>query len=95
MSTTYLDEAERATYLLALDAGRVLVEGAVDDVLASLPGTVTVADEAVRPEWSWPRGRVRHEYWPEGSPERGDVVTPDLEDVVLALSLARRSAVPA
>jgi ABC-type multidrug transport system ATPase subunit len=91
MSTTYLDEAERATYLIVLDEGRVLVEGPVDDVLASLPGTVTRSDEAVRQQWSWRRGRVRHEYWPNGAPDGGTVVTPDLEDVVIALSLARRA----
>jgi ABC-2 type transport system ATP-binding protein len=91
MSTTYLDEAERATCLLALDEGRVLAEGPVDDVLASFPGVVTAVDEAVRPEWSWRRGRMRREYWPHGDPTRGSVVAPDLEDVVLALSLARRA----
>ena len=93
MSTTYLDEAERASYLVVLDEGRVLVEGAVDDVLASLPGTLTVVEDAVRPEWSWRRGRLRHEYWPDGGATRGEVVAPDLEDVVIALSLSRRTAV--
>ena len=93
MSTTYLDEAERATYIVALDEGRVLVEGNVDEVLGSLPGVLTETEDAVRPAWSWRRGRVRHEYWPDGGPERGTVVAPDLEDVVIALSLARRAGV--
>ncbi len=91
MSTTYLDEAERATYLLALDEGQVLAEGPVDEVLASLPGVVTAVEEAVRPQWSCRRGRMRREYWPQGDPTRGRVVAPDLEDVVIALSLARRT----
>ena len=36
------------------------------------------------------RGRDRHEYWPSGDPPT-DVaaVEPDLEDIVIALSLAR------
>ena len=68
-----------------------IAEGTIDDVLASLPGVVTAGEEAARPEWSWRRGRARHEYWPDGAPARGDVVAPDLEDVVIALSLARRA----
>jgi ABC-2 type transport system ATP-binding protein len=91
LSTTYLDEAERAAHLVVLDEGRILVEGDVDTVLASLPGTVTEVDEPVRPEWSWRRGRVRHEYWPNGAVGAGLAVSPDLEDVVIASSLARRA----
>ena len=91
MSTTYLDEAERASHLLVLDEGRVLAEGTTDDVLASLPGVVTADQRAARPEWSWRRGRARHEYWPDGAPTSGALVAPDLEDVVIALSLARRA----
>jgi ABC-2 type transport system ATP-binding protein len=92
MSTTYLDEAERAAHLVVLDGGRILVEGDVDSVLGSLPGAVTVVEDPVRPEWSWRRGRVRHEYWPDGAPSAGLPVRPDLEDVVIASSLARRAA---
>jgi ABC-2 type transport system ATP-binding protein len=92
MSTTYLDEAERAAHLVVLDEGRILVEGDVDSVLGSLPGAVTVVEDPVRPEWSWRRGRVRHEYWPDGAPSAGLPVRPDLEDVVIASSLARRAA---
>jgi hypothetical protein len=42
---------------------------------------------------------VRHEYWPGGAPSNPPAgttaVAPDLEDIVIALSLARRNAVPA
>ena len=90
MSTTYLDEAERAASLVVLDRGRALAQGSWDDVRASFAGTVTSGAEPVRRDWSWRRGRVVHEYWPEGAQVRGDVIAPDLEDVVIALSLARR-----
>jgi ABC-2 type transport system ATP-binding protein len=90
MSTTYLDEAERAASLVVLDGGRVLAQGAWDDVRATFTGTVTSGASAVRPEWSWRRGRVVHEFWAEGEPAQGGVIAPDLEDVVIALSLARR-----
>jgi ABC-2 type transport system ATP-binding protein len=37
---------------------------------------------------------VQHEYWPGADPPPGmTTVTPDLEDIVIALSLARRNAV--
>ncbi|WP_029288378.1 ABC transporter ATP-binding protein [Cellulomonas sp. HZM] len=92
MSTTYLDEAERAGHLVVLDGGEVLVQGSYDEVRAGFPGTVTRAPEAVRPQWSWRRGRERHEYWPDGDAPAGrEVVAPDLEDIVIASSLVRRA----
>ena len=94
MSTTYLDEAERATTLLAIDAGRVLARGTRDEVVSTLRGSITRTMRPRRRAWSWRRGRSFHEYWPtdasEQPPSDGDLVSPDLEDVVVALSLARR-----
>ena len=100
MSTTYLDEAERAAHLVVLDRGRVLVQGSYDQVRAGFAGVVAQADQPARAEWAWRRGRVLHEYWPAGDPSTpsgpsaGTPVAPDLEDIVIALSLARRNAVP-
>ncbi|HYB16129.1 MAG TPA: hypothetical protein VEF71_11745, partial [Streptosporangiaceae bacterium] len=93
MSTTYLDEAERAAHLVVLDSGRVLVQGSYDQVRAGFAGVITRTDEPVRAEWAWRRGRVLHEYWPRADPAAGTTVAPDLEDIVIALSLARRNAV--
>jgi ABC-2 type transport system ATP-binding protein len=90
MSTTYLDEAERAASLVVLDAGRVLAVGPWDDVRATFVGTVTTLRSAVRPEWAWRRGRSVHEYWAPGEAPEGEAIEPDLEDVVIALSLLRR-----
>jgi ABC-2 type transport system ATP-binding protein len=92
MSTTYLDEAERAAQLLVLEQGRVLLQGSYDDVRAGFVGTITRGPSAVRPEWSWRRGRERQEYWPAtDQPDDRTVVDPDLEDLVVALSLAARN----
>ncbi|PJJ47849.1 ABC-2 type transport system ATP-binding protein [Mumia flava] len=89
MSTTYLDEAERAAHLVVLDGGSVLVQGSYDEVRAGFSGTITRAADATRPAWSWRRGRERHEYWPAADPPHDlAVVDPDLEDIVIALSLA-------
>jgi ABC-2 type transport system ATP-binding protein len=94
MSTTYLDEAERAAHLVVLDRGRVLVQGSYDQVRADFAGVITRTDQPVRAEWAWRRGRARHEYWPDADPPAGaTAVAPDLEDIVIALSLARREAV--
>ncbi len=95
MSTTYLDEAERAARLVVLDGGRILVQGSYDQVRAGFPGVVTRTGEPVRAEWAWRRGRERHEYWPGADPPPGSTIAePDLQDIVIALSLARRHLVP-
>jgi ABC-2 type transport system ATP-binding protein len=94
MSTTYLDEAERAAHLVVLDSGRILIQGSYDQVRAGFAGVVTRTGEPVRAEWAWRRGRVQHEYWPGADPPPGTtVVAPDLEDIVIALSLVRRNEV--
>jgi ABC-2 type transport system ATP-binding protein len=62
-------------------------------VRADFAGVVTEADQPVRAGWAWRRGRALHEYWPGGAPSDPPagttVAEPDLEDIVIALSLAR------
>jgi len=91
MSTTYLDEAERAASLLALDGGRMLASGTLQEVLDSFDGAIARTATPHRRAWSWRRGRVYHEYWPATAevPLDALAVIPDLEDVVIALSLLR------
>jgi ABC-2 type transport system ATP-binding protein len=92
MSTTYLDEGERAGQLIVLDQGRTLVDGTYDDVRRGFQGVITEDGTAVRPEWSWRRGRARREYWPTSNPPADrTVVQPDLEDIVVALSLSAKN----
>jgi ABC-2 type transport system ATP-binding protein len=94
MSTTYLDEAERAEQLIVLSRGRILTQGSLALVLGSIHGQVTEVDAPVRRAWAWRRGAQFHEFWPEGAAQQpqGRVVDPDLEDVVITLSLQRRNA---
>ena len=92
MSTTYLDEAERAASLLALDGGRTLAHGTLQEVLDSFDGAIARTPTPHRPAWAWRRGRDYHEYWPRAADVPFDtvVVTPDLEDVVISLSMLKR-----
>ena len=91
MSTTYLDEAERAAGLLVLDGGRTLAGGTLADVLDSFDGAVARTATPQRRAWAWRRGREFHEYWPTTAelPPDAVAVIPDLEDVVIALSLLK------
>ncbi|MEV6103595.1 ABC transporter ATP-binding protein [Streptomyces sp. NPDC051940] len=91
MATTYLDEAERASYVLVLDEGRALAAGTPAHVMASTPGTLTThRPPPADPGRSWRRGRLVHAWQPEGTRSHGEPVTPDLEDSVIARTLADR-----
>lgn len=92
MSTTYLDEAERAASLLALEGGRTLASGRLQDVLDSFAGAIVRTVTPHRRAWAWRRGREYHEYWPATVDVPMDAVrvTPDLEDVVITMSLLKR-----
>ena len=97
MSTTYLDEAQRAGQVLVLDQGRVLVAGTPAEVVAGMQGVLTEAARPHRREWAWRRGRVFREVWPEGLPgevpEGLTVVAPEvLEDVVISRALGVANA---
>ncbi len=98
LATVYLDEAERASWLLALDDGNVLAEGTPDQIAAAVPGTIRVSTE--RPSGdasrrSWRRGAMWGTWTPEGADSpapQADVVRPDLHDAVTVAALARELA---
>jgi ABC-2 type transport system ATP-binding protein len=97
LSTTYLDDAQRAGSVLALDAGRTLASGTPEEIIASVPGTVLTA--AAQPQGealglAWRRaGRWRIWVPPPGrAPAGGEPVTPDLQDAVTVAALARELA---
>jgi ABC-2 type transport system ATP-binding protein len=90
MTTTYMDEAERASQVLVLDRGRVLVDGPPDAVVAAFDEPLTQGPRAIRPEWAWRRGGTFREMWPsEPPPSELPTVAADLEDVVIARTLLR------
>jgi len=101
LATAYLDEAERASWLLALDEGHALAEGTPDEIAAAVPGTIRTSTE--RPSGdasrrSWRRG-ARWRTWTPGAAgsvaPQADVVRPDLHDAVTVAALARELAVTA
>jgi ABC-2 type transport system ATP-binding protein len=100
LATSYLDEAERAVDVLALDAGRELAAGTPQEIIAAMPGTLRVSD--TRPEGearrrAWRRGG-RWRIWDPSGPgpgpagEAGGTVAPDLQDAVTVAILARELA---
>jgi ABC-2 type transport system ATP-binding protein len=73
LATSYLDEAERAAQVLALDAGRELAAGTPEQIVAAMPGTVRVMDgqpvgDAARRAW---RRNARWRVWAPDGPEAG------------------------
>ena len=85
VSSAYLDEAERAAWVLVLHEGRPLVAGPPEDVVATLPGAVVEVEAPTDPARAWRRGPRWREWRPEGDPA---AVAPGLEDVVIVASLA-------
>jgi ABC-2 type transport system ATP-binding protein len=92
LSTTYLDEAERAARLLVLDSGRPLATGTPAGIVASMPGAIRAvgerpAGEAGRRSW---RRRAVWRLWDPGDlPAAPGSLPPDLQDAVTVLALRR------
>lgn len=98
-STTYLDEAERATRLYLLGDGQLLGSGTPDDVISQTPGTIwQVPFTSVRAQQvldvggAWRRGETIYLWEPEGNsqtPVGFEVAGADLENTSIALLLER------
>lgn len=101
MSTTYFDEASRASRVLVLDAGRALAAGSPAEITAAVPGTIVAvperpADEDERRR-AWRRAGAWRIWQPDGAspaPGRphGERVPPDLQDAVCVAELRRELA---
>lgn len=89
LTTTYLDEAQRAGHVVLLHQGRVARAGAPGWLRDTAPGTFAVLD---RPAGTrcWRRGRRWHAWWPPGTPPDPDALVrrPDLEDVAILATTA-------
>jgi ABC-2 type transport system ATP-binding protein len=98
LTTTYLDEAERASVVTVLDRGRAIASGTSDDVMNSMPGYITAPDRPSVPARSWRRGRSIREWHPatdrsSAATSDGSRLSPsdlDFEDVVIARLLEAR-----
>jgi ABC-2 type transport system ATP-binding protein len=84
-SSAYLDEAERAPWVLVLHEGRPLEAGPPDQVAASLPGAVVEVAAPTDPARAWRHGARWREWRPGGG---SGALAPRLEDVVIVASLA-------
>lgn len=91
MATTYLDEAERASRVLALDNGETLIEGTPAQVLERVPGHVTVVDTPTERALAWRRGRSWRQ-WSPTHPPAGTAPVADLEDAMVAAGMAKETA---
>ncbi len=96
LTTTYLDEAERAASVLVLDDGRVLARGTPDEIVSAVPGTVLISSERLRgpvARHAWRRAATWRVWMPPGEddppPVAGEVTKPDLQDAVIVAALAR------
>jgi ABC-2 type transport system ATP-binding protein len=100
LATAYLDEAERASWLLALDEGRTLAEGTPDEIAASVPGAIRSTRNRPEGEASrraWRRGARWRVWTPPGVGIAGPVaetIRPDLHDAVTVAALAHELAGP-
>jgi len=85
VSSAYLDEAERASWVLVLHEGRPLLAGPPARVVSSLLGSVVEVDAPTDRRRAWRRGPRWREWRPGGDP---DGIAPALEDVVIVAALA-------
>ena len=90
VSTTYVNEAARAAWVVLLEAGRVVASGSPARILSDIPGRLGVMDGTERPTpLSWRRGAAWRVWEPAGVlPPGARPVTPDFEDAVVAATLA-------
>lgn len=87
LATTYLDEGERASSVLVLERGRVLLSGEPSEVVASSPGVVVGTQQVVRPQFSWRHADGFREWWPIAAPNGDRPLDVDLEDVSIVAAL--------
>jgi len=92
LSTTYLDEAERASRVVVLKDGRTLLSGSPDEVIASSPGVVVRTDTAIRQGFAWRHADGFREWWPQ-VPDGQQPVQVDLEDVAIIASLIQHRSI--
>jgi ABC-2 type transport system ATP-binding protein len=100
LATSYLDEAERAALVLALDAGRELATGTPDEIVAAIPGALRAVAErptGAAARRAWRRGGRWRVWEPPGAVAArpadggaaGAAIRPDLQDAVTIAALAR------
>jgi ABC-2 type transport system ATP-binding protein len=93
MATTYVDEAERAAWVLVLLRGRPLAVGTPEAIVAAIPGELYGAERAVESPNAWRRGAAWRIWSPDGSgPPDAELLQPDLEDALVIAQLNAEAA---
>lgn len=92
LATSYIDEAERAGWVLVLQRGRMLLSGTPGDLVAGCPGEVATTTHPQQPEYAWRSGDHYRQWWPDGAPADEERTAPTLEDVAIVASLRTASA---
>jgi len=92
-TTTYLDEAETAGRAVALEGGKMLASGAVDDIVGSIRGVIGAVSGEERSANTWRRGDEWRAWFPDGVlPDGVARVTPDLTDVITVSAMIEAGA---
>ncbi|TAN28769.1 MAG: ABC transporter ATP-binding protein [Actinomycetota bacterium] len=91
ISTTYVNEAQRASLVILLSGGRSIAEGSPSQIIAAVPGKVGMVKSVKQPPglaWRW--GGVWHIWEPSKDiPEKADPIEPDFDDAVIIAELAQ------
>lgn len=91
VTTSYLEEAERADQVVVLDEGRMVATGRATDIRAGFRGTISLSATRPADGFAWRRGRTWRVWHPQAASST-TTVAPDLEDVVTAAAFARLDA---
>lgn len=95
-TTTYLDEAQRGSQVVALEEGRVLARGTFGEVREQMPGVVAAVDARLEHPYKWRRGDGWRAWFPDGIiPPGSSLIDPDLTDLITAAAYSRRSGAAA
>jgi len=91
MSTSYMDDAERASSVLLLERGSMIATGSPDDLVRRMPGVVVECERPVHRDRAWRVGAEYREWWPDGAPNGIDPIQPNLEDASIVAALRHRA----
>jgi ABC-2 type transport system ATP-binding protein len=92
LATTYIDDAQRASAVLVLDAGHQLAAGRPEQIVAAMPGSLVVVGDRPAGQVSlraWRRGMSWRVWCPPGTSYPGEPIPADLQDAVTVAALDR------
>jgi len=95
VSTTYVDEAQRASSVLLLEQGRAIAMGSPFSIIEAIPGKLGVVSSPAQPaglSWRW--GKSWRLWAPSGAlPDGVEPLRPGFEDAVVIASMAGQQEV--